>query len=233
MSAVEQAGYKLGDDVVLALDPRGERIFQERQLSSSTGEGKSLTSAEMADYYVDTGAPITRSRRSRTAWPRTIAEGWKALTDTLGDRVQLVGDDAFVTNVKRLQWGIDHGIANSILIKVNQIGTLTETHRGGAPGADHRLYGGHVAPLGRDRGFDHRRPRGRPSCGQIKTGSLARSDRTAKYNQLLRIEEELGETARYAGARGGRRPTRQRLIHNFIPALSTKAFFSLAFARPS
>jgi enolase len=127
------------------------------------------------------------------------AEGWEALTEQIGDRVQLVGDDAFVTNVKRLQWGIDHGIANSILIKVNQIGSLTETieavrlaqtnaytavmsHRSGET-EDSTIADLAVAL----------------SCGQIKTGSLARSDRTAKYNQLLRIEEELGDTARYPG----------------------------------
>ena len=127
------------------------------------------------------------------------AEGWKALTDKLGSRVPLVGDDALFTNVKRLQWGIDHGIANSILIKVNQIGSLTETidavrlahtnaytsvmsHRSGET-EDSTIADLAVAL----------------SCGQIKTGSLARSDRTAKYNQLLRIEEELGETARYSG----------------------------------
>jgi enolase len=127
------------------------------------------------------------------------AEGWKIVTEKIGDRVQLVGDDAFVTNVERLQWGIDHGIANSILIKVNQIGTLTETiatvrlaqssayttvmsHRSGET-EDSTIADLAVAL----------------SCGQIKTGSLCRSERTAKYNQLLRIEEELGEAGRYAG----------------------------------
>ena len=127
------------------------------------------------------------------------AEGWKALTDKLGDRLQLVGDDAFVTNVERLQWGIDHGIANSILIKVNQIGTLTETI------ATVRL----AQSSGYTTVISHRSGETEDStiadlavalcCGQIKTGSLCRSDRIAKYNQLLRIEEELGEAARYAG----------------------------------
>ena len=104
-----------------------------------------------------------------------------------------------MTNEKRLAKGIEDGIANSILVKVNQIGTLTETIDAVRLAQSVGLHRGHVAPLGRDRGFDHRRPRGRLVCGQIKTGSLARSDRTAKYNQLLRIEEELGDTARYAG----------------------------------
>jgi enolase len=127
------------------------------------------------------------------------ATGWTILTEKLGDRVQLVGDDAFVTNVKRLQWGIDHKIANSILVKVNQIGTLTETI------ATVRL----AQRSGYTTVMSHRSGETEDStiadlavalsCGQIKTGSLARSDRTAKYNQLLRIEEELGGAARYAG----------------------------------
>src|SRR5690242_20561978 len=127
------------------------------------------------------------------------AEGWKALTDKLGSRVPLVGDDALFTNVKRLQWGIDHGIANSILIKVNQIGTLTET----IDAVRLAHSNGYTAVM------SHRSGETEDStiadlavalnCGQIKTGSLARSDRTAKYNQLLRIEEELGDAARYPG----------------------------------
>jgi enolase len=152
----------------------------------------------MADFLADLAAnyPIASIEDGMA---EDDAEGWKAVTDKLGDRVQLVGDDAFVTNVKRLQWGIDHGIANSILIKVNQIGSLSETidavrlaqtnaytavmsHRSGET-EDSTIADLAVAL----------------SCGQIKTGSLARSDRTAKYNQLLRIEEELGDTARYAG----------------------------------
>jgi enolase len=152
----------------------------------------------MADYYVALASdyPIASIEDGMA---EDDATGWKALTDKLGDRVQLVGDDAFVTNVKRLQWGIDHGIANSILIKVNQIGSLTETidtvklaqtsayttvmsHRSGET-EDSTIADLAVAL----------------SCGQIKTGSLSRSDRIAKYNQLLRIEEELGDAARYAG----------------------------------
>jgi enolase 1/2/3 len=195
--AVSAAGYKLGDDVLLAMDPAASEFFKDG-LYELKGEGKSLSPAEMADYYVALASdyPIASIEDGMA---EDDAEGWKILTDKLGDRIQLVGDDAFVTNVKRLQWGIDHGIANSILIKVNQIGTLTETidavrlaqtnaytavmsHRSGET-EDSTIADLAVAL----------------SCGQIKTGSLARSDRTVKYNQLLRIEEELGETARYAG----------------------------------
>jgi enolase len=195
--AVSAAGYKLGDDVLLALDCASSEFFKDGKYEM-TGEGKTLSPAEMADYLADLASnyPIASIEDGMA---EDDAEGWKALTDKLGSRVQLVGDDAFVTNVERLQWGINHGIANSILIKVNQIGTLTETidavklaqtnaytavmsHRSGET-EDSTIADLAVAL----------------SCGQIKTGSLARSDRTAKYNQLLRIEEELGETARYAG----------------------------------
>jgi enolase len=195
--AVTGAGYKLGDDVLLALDCASSEFFGDGAYRME-GEGKTLSPEQMADYLADLAAnyPIASIEDGMA---EDDAEGWTALTQKLGDRVQLVGDDAFVTNVKRLQWGIDHGIANSILIKVNQIGSLTETiaavrlaqtnaytavmsHRSGET-EDSTIADLAVAL----------------SCGQIKTGSLARSDRTAKYNQLLRIEEELGETARYAG----------------------------------
>jgi enolase len=195
--AVSTAGYKLGDDVLLALDCAASEFFKDGAYRME-GEGKTLSPVEMADWLADlaTNYPIASVE---DGMGEDDAEGWKALTDKLGARVQLVGDDAFVTNVKRLQWGIDHGIANSILIKVNQIGSLSETidavklaqtnaytavmsHRSGET-EDSTIADLAVAL----------------SCGQIKTGSLARSDRTAKYNQLLRIEEELGETARYSG----------------------------------
>ena len=197
LRAVDSAGYKAGEDVVLAMDPAATEFFRDGRYEI-TGDDKSLSPAEMADYYVDLASryPIASIEDGMA---EDDAEGWQALTEKLGDRVQLVGDDAFVTNVKRLQWGIDHGIANSILIKANQIGTLTETvdtvrlaqtnayttvmsHRSGET-EDSTIA--HLAVA--------------LSCGQIKTGSLARSDRTAKYNQLLRIEEELGDTARYGG----------------------------------
>jgi len=195
--AVTAAGYKLGDDVLLAVDCAASEFFKDGRYEMK-GEGKSLSPVEMSDWLADLAAnyPICSIEDGLA---EDDAEGWKALTDKLGSRVQLVGDDAFVTNVKRLQWGIDHGIANSILIKVNQIGTLTETidtvklaqssayttvmsHRSG------ETEDSTIADLAVALG-----------CGQIKTGSLSRSDRIAKYNQLLRIEEELGETARYAG----------------------------------
>jgi enolase len=195
--AVSAAGYKVGDDVLLALDCAASEYFKDGAYRME-GEGKTLSPIENAEFLAGLAAdyPIASIEDGMA---EDDATGWKALTEALGDRVQLVGDDAFVTNVERLQWGIDHGIANSILIKVNQIGTLTETiatvrlaqssnytavmsHRSGET-EDSTIADLAVAL----------------TCGQIKTGSLARSDRTAKYNQLLRIEEELGDTARYAG----------------------------------
>lgn len=195
--AVSAAGYKLGDDVLLALDCAASEFFKDGSYRM-TGAGKSFSPVEMAKYLADLASnfPIASIEDGMA---EDDSEGWKALTQELGSRVQLVGDDAFVTNVKRLQWGIDHHIANSILIKVNQIGSLTETidavrlaqtnaytsvmsHRSGET-EDSTIADLAVAL----------------NCGQIKTGSLARSDRTAKYNQLLRIEEELGDTARYPG----------------------------------
>jgi enolase len=197
LRAVESAGYKAGEDVLLAMDPAASEFFRNGRYEI-TGDGKSLSSEEMADYYVDLAAnyPIAsiEDGMAEDDW-----RGWKLLTEKLGSKVQLVGDDLFVTNVKRLRKGIDDGIANSILIKVNQIGTLTETIE--------------AVRLAQTNGYtsvmSHRSGETEDStiadlavalsCGQIKTGSLARSDRTAKYNQLLRIEEELGDTARYGG----------------------------------
>jgi enolase len=162
------------------------------------GEGKALSPGDMADYLADLASnyPIASIEDGMA---EDDMAGWKALTDKLGQRVQLVGDDLFVTNVKRLQKGIADGIANSILIKVNQIGSLTETinavrmaHSNGYTAVMSHRSGETEDSTIADLAVAL-------SCGQIKTGSLARSDRTAKYNQLLRIEEELGETARYAG----------------------------------
>jgi enolase len=197
LRAVEAAGYKAGEEVLLAMDPAASEFFKAGRYELK-GEGKRLSPAEMADYYVELASryPIASIEDGMA---EDDAEGWKALTDKLGDRVQLVGDDAFVTNVERLQWGIDHGIANSILIKVNQIGTLTET----IEAVRLAQTNGYTAVMSHRSGETEDSTIAdlavALSCGQIKTGSLARSDRTAKYNQLLRIEEELGETARYPG----------------------------------
>jgi enolase len=195
--AVRAAGYDLGQDVLLALDCAASEYFKEGAYRM-VGEGKTLSPSENADFLADLASnyPIASIE---DGMGEDDAQGWKALTDKLGSRVQLVGDDAFVTNVERLQWGIDHGIANSILVKVNQIGTLTETidavklaHGNGYTAVMSHRSGetedSTIADLAVALG-----------CGQIKTGSLARSDRTAKYNQLLRIEEELGAAARYPG----------------------------------
>jgi enolase len=195
--AVSAAGYKLGDDVLLALDCAASEFFKDSAYRME-GEGKTFSPEQMADYLAELASnyPIAsiEDGMAEDDW-----HGWKLLTEKLGQRVQLVGDDLFVTNVKRLQRGIDEGIANSILIKVNQIGTLTETI--------------HAVRLAQTSGYtavmSHRSGETEDStiadlavalsCGQIKTGSLARSDRTAKYNQLLRIEEELGDAAIYPG----------------------------------
>ena len=195
--AVASAGYNIGDDVLLAMDPAATEFFRDGRYELK-GEGKSLTPDEMADYYaaLATDYPIASIEDGMA---EDDTEGWKALTETLGDRIQLVGDDVFVTNVKRLQWGIDNGIANSILIKVNQIGTLTETIEAVrlAQGNDYTAVMSHRSGETEDSTIADLAVA--LSCGQIKTGSLARSDRTAKYNQLLRIEEQLGDTARYPG----------------------------------
>jgi enolase len=197
LRAVEAAGYKPGGDVLLAMDPAASEFFKDGRYELK-GEGKSLTPEDMADYYAALAAdyPIAsiEDGMAEDDWA-----GWKAITGKLGGKVQLVGDDLFVTNVKRLQQGIDEGIANSILIKVNQIGTLTETidavrlaHSNGYTAVMSHRSGETEDSTIADLAVAL-------SCGQIKTGSLARSDRTAKYNQLLRIEEELGEAARYPG----------------------------------
>jgi enolase len=197
LHAIEAAGYKPGSDVLLGTDCAASEYFKDGAYRME-GEGKTLSPAENADFLADLASayPIAsiEDGMAEDDWA-----GWKLLTDTLRDRVQLVGDDLFVTNVKRLQQGISDGVANSILIKVNQIGTLTETI------ATVRL----AQSSGYTTVMSHRSGETEDatiadlavalSCGQIKTGSLCRSERTAKYNQLLRIEEELGGAARYAG----------------------------------
>ncbi|MEO6579544.1 MAG: phosphopyruvate hydratase [Sphingomicrobium sp.] len=195
--AVGQAGYSLGADVVLALDPAASEFFKNGRYELA-GEGLSLTPEEMADYYSRLCADYAIvSIEDGMAEDDMV--GWKAITEHLGETCQLVGDDLFVTNTKRLGQGIADGIANSILIKVNQIGTLTET----IAAVRMAQTAGYTAVMSHRSGETEDSTIAdlavALSCGQIKTGSLARSDRTAKYNQLLRIEEELGDSARFAG----------------------------------
>jgi len=197
MAAITAAGYRPGEDIYLALDVAATELFHDGRYILE-GEKRTLTSAEMTAYYAELVAiyPIfsIEDGMAEDDW-----EGWHGLTAALGDRCQLVGDDLFVTNVARLKEGIDKGIANAILVKVNQIGTLTETldavrmaqQAGYAAVMSHRSGETEDATIA-DLAVA-------TNCGQIKTGSLARSDRVAKYNQLIRIEEELGPSARYAG----------------------------------
>jgi enolase len=197
MAAIEAAGYKSGQDIYIALDVAATELFGEDRYVLK-GEKRSLTSDQLTAYYAELvgSYPIfsIEDGMSEDDW-----DGWRVLTDALGDRCQLVGDDLFVTNVTRLKRGIDDGIANAILVKVNQIGTLTETldavrmaqEAGYAAVMSHRSGETEDATIA-DLAVA-------TNCGQIKTGSLARSDRVAKYNQLIRIEEELGAKARYAG----------------------------------
>jgi len=197
VDGIEAAGYKPGEEVAIALDPATSEVFKDGSYDLEH-EGRKLSSAEMADYWADMSSryPILsiEDGMDENDW-----DGWKALTDRIGSGVQLVGDDLFVTNPERLQQGIDRGVANSILVKVNQIGTLTETLE--------------AVRIARDAGYtavmSHRSGETEDTtiadlavatgCGQIKTGAPSRSDRVAKYNQLLRIEEALGADATYPG----------------------------------
>jgi len=198
MTAIEKAGYKPGSDMVLALDVAATEFYKDGKYNMK-GEGRSLTSGEMVAYYQTLAKdyPIVsiEDGLAEDDW-----DGWVALTDAMGDRVQTVGDDLFVTNVKRVRLGIKRKAANAVLVKVNQIGTISETLD--------------TIELAKRAGFgtilSHRSGETEDSfiadlavatnAGQIKTGSLSRSDRLAKYNQLIRIEEMLGDTATYAGA---------------------------------
>jgi enolase len=197
VAAIEAAGYRAGDDVAICLDPASSEFFRDGRYELAC-EGRSLSSGEMIELWADLSAryPLLflEDGLAEGDW-----DGWKQLTDLIGDRLQLVGDDVFVTNPAILRKGIERGIANSILIKLNQIGTLTETLD--------------TIALARDAGYrcviSHRSGETEDTfiadlavatgVGQIKTGAPARSERVAKYNQLLRIEEELGDAARYAG----------------------------------
>jgi len=198
MQSIEKAGYRPGENVVLALDCAATEFFKGGNYVIA-GEGKMLNSAEMADYLADLVAryPI---RSIEDGMAEDDFEGWKILTEKLASKCQLVGDDLFVTNPRRLAMGIEDGMANSLLVKVNQIGTLTETlaavdmaHR-----ARYTCVMSHRSGETEDATIADLAVA--TNCGQIKTGSLARSDRLAKYNQLIRIEEELGDRAHYAGA---------------------------------
>ena len=198
MASIEQAGFKPGTEMALALDCAASEFFKNGKYEIS-GEGLSLTPHEMSDYL----AALARDypiRSIEDGMGEDDFEGWKALTDQIGGTVQLVGDDLFVTNPKRLKMGIDMGLANSLLVKVNEIGTLTETLD--AVNMAHRA--GYTAVMSHRSGETEDTTIAdlavATNCGQIKTGSLARSDRLAKYNQLIRIEEQLGDAAHYAGA---------------------------------
>ena len=197
MSSIEKAGYKPGDDVQIALDCAATEFFKDG-VYDFHGEGVKRSPAEMADYLADLTAryPIVSIE---DGMGEDDFEGWKILTDKIGHKVQLVGDDLFVTNPKRLKQGIKDGLANSLLVKVNQIGTLSET----LEAVSMAQRAGYTAVMSHRSGETEDATIAdlavATNCGQIKTGSLARSDRLAKYNQLIRIEEELGPIAVYAG----------------------------------
>ncbi|MGE5501381.1 MAG: phosphopyruvate hydratase [Ignavibacteriales bacterium] len=197
MKAAEGVGYKAGDDFVLALDVASTEVFKKGKYELE-GEGKSLDPAGMVDYLANLVGkfPIVSIEDGMA---EDDLDGWKLLTDRLGKTVQLVGDDLFVTNPERLSMGIGKGLANSILVKVNQIGTLSET----LDAVDMAHRAGYTAVMSHRSGETEDSTIAdlavATNCGQIKTGSLARSDRLAKYNQLLRIEEQLDDQAIYAG----------------------------------
>jgi enolase len=203
MVAIEKAGYKAGEEMFIALDPAASEVYKDGKYHLE-GDGKVLSSDEMVAYWVDwiNNYPIVslEDGLAEDDW-----DAWKAITDQVGNRCQLVGDDLFVTNSKRLQMGIDRGVANSILVKVNQIGSLTETleaidlaHRNRYTSVTSHRSGESEDSFIADLSVA-------TNAGQIKTGSASRSDRIAKYNQLLRIEEQLGSSAVYRGKQMFRR----------------------------
>jgi enolase len=197
IEAIEKAGYVPGKDIFIALDPASSELFEDGKYNLK-GEGKVLTPAEMVDFYVDlvNKYPIIsiEDGMAEEDW-----EGWKLITEKLGSRIQLVGDDLFVTNTERLKMGIERSTANSILIKLNQIGTLTETLNA----IEMAERAGYTAVVSHRSGETEDTTIAdlvvAMNAGQIKTGAPARSERVAKYNQLLRIEEELGDMAEYRG----------------------------------
>jgi enolase len=197
LEAVEAAGYTPGDDIAIALDPAVSELYRDGAYHLE-GEGKVLSSAELADYWariVDTYPVVSiEDGMQEDDW-----DGWASLTASIGDRCQLVGDDLFVTNVRRLQQGIDQHVANSILVKVNQIGSLTETLETVELATRHSYTAVMSHRSGETEDATIADLAVATNCGQIKTGAPARSDRVAKYNQLLRIEADLGENAAFRG----------------------------------
>jgi enolase len=197
VEAIKKAGYEPGRDVAIALDPAASEFYSDGKYTLK-GEGRSLDAGQLVKLYQDWAGryPIVsiEDGMAEDDW-----EGWKLLTETIGDKVQLVGDDLFVTNVKRLKEGIDRGVANSILIKVNQIGTLTET----LDAIDMARQAGYSSVISHRSGETEDTTIAdlavATGAGMIKTGAPARSERVAKYNRLLNIESELGEAAVYAG----------------------------------
>ena len=198
VEAIDKAGFIPGDQIAIALDPASSEFFTDGAYVLA-GEGRTLTPAEMVDEYARLCAayPIVsiEDGMAEEDW-----DGWSLITQRLSSTVQLVGDDLFVTNVERLERGIAAGVANSILIKVNQIGTLTETLETMAMAARSAYTSVMSHRSGETEDVTIADLAVATNCGQIKTGAPARSDRVAKYNQLLRIESELGETAAYRGA---------------------------------
>jgi enolase len=198
LEAIDNAGYKAGENVMLALDPASSEFFKDGKYIFKKSDKRELSSDEMAAYWTDwcDKYPIIsiEDGMAENDW-----DGWKNLTQRVGDRVQLVGDDLFVTNVKFLQRGIDENAANSILIKVNQIGTLTETLDAIELAKTHNMTAVISHRSGETEDSFIADLAVATNAGQIKTGSLSRSDRIAKYNQLLRIEEDLGDSAKYPG----------------------------------
>ena len=198
MSAIQAAGYEPGKDILLALDVASSELFKDGTYILESEQDTHKSAADLVDFYADLvdRYPIVsiEDGMAENDW-----DGWKLLTDRLGDRVQLVGDDLFVTNTKILKEGIDQGIANSILIKVNQIGTLTET----LDAIEMAKRAGYTAVISHRSGETEDTTIAdlavATNAGQIKTGSLCRTDRVCKYNQLLRIEEEIGDTALFQG----------------------------------
>lgn len=200
LTAIEKAGYKPGEDMFIAMDAAASEFYIEKEnvYHFKKSSGDKLSPAQMVDYWADWAKkyPILsiEDGLAEDDW-----NGWKLLSEKIGDKIQLVGDDLFVTNVNRLQEGIDKGIANSILVKVNQIGTLTETINAVQLAQNNSYTSVMSHRSGETEDTTIADLAVALNCGQIKTGSASRSDRIAKYNQLLRIEEQLGETARYIG----------------------------------